>query len=449
MTEEEGASGAQPVRAVLNVLASTRTSIVLLALLAAAAMVGTILPDPTAQKYVYGQLWFHVLLGMLGLALVACMVWRKRMGMARLWSLLTHLGILLVLIGAMVTLVWAERGAIIIYEGQELDDFYMDGEGPLNERLEPLGFSVKLVDFRLAYYPRTDYVYVIRKDVRKHQKFPVIAGQALDIPGTEGRLTGLRLLPECDDGLVEAVKSDGTVLSAHAKVGATLKLGDGGLEVKVLRYEPSFKIDLKTKKVTSDSKQPTNPALQVVLVRSGAEKPEAPKWLFAKMPDFGHQGRGPKKADEVKLRFLHPSWPMLAAKAEWQSNAKGLRMVAGDRVVSPWDPDLAFIYQRVTDRVKEYESEVEVLEQGKVVRQHVIQVNSPLVHKGTKLSQYAYDQEGHRWSRLGVSRDTGVWFVYAGFVAMIVGLMGRFYVSPILRKMRSKQGAQGGDDGAA
>lgn len=91
---EERPGGCQPTRAILDMLASTRTAVLLLALIASASLVATVLPDVAAQKYVYGQAWFHVLLGLLGLSLVACMVWSKRIRKVRIWSLLTHGGML-------------------------------------------------------------------------------------------------------------------------------------------------------------------------------------------------------------------------------------------------------------------------------------------------------------------------------------------------------------------
>ena len=101
--------------------------------------------------------------------------------------------------------------------------------------------------------------------------------------------------------------------------------------------------------------------------------------------------------------------------------------------------------------MKEYESEVEVLEkedcdesdgehkhgEERVVKHHVIRVNSPLVHKGTKLSQASCAWVGGPVTILSVSRDVGVWFVYAGFLAGVVGVMGRFYLAPILRSARA------------
>ena len=76
----------QLARALLDVMASTRTAVVLLGVIAAASVLGTVLPNPVAVRYVYGRAWFHALLGLLGLNLVACMVWRKRISAGRAWS---------------------------------------------------------------------------------------------------------------------------------------------------------------------------------------------------------------------------------------------------------------------------------------------------------------------------------------------------------------------------
>jgi hypothetical protein len=437
---EKSDSDLTAARAILDLLASTRTAVVLLALIAAASLVGTILPDESARAYVYGRGWFHLLLGLLGLNLVACMVWRRRVGWARIWSLLTHSGILLVLVGATVTLVSAERGALILAEGREASSYIPEDVDRRSADRRPLGFTVRLLDFRLDYYPPVDYVHVMRRGSRPR-------GMRLDgkseirLPGTGGRLTGLRLFPESADGVVEAALPGGTTRSVPARVGTTQLLGEGGLAVRVLRYEPDFKIDLATREVSSESTEPVNPALQVTLVRDGEE--ERPRWLFAKPELAGvmHTGHGHDRPREVELRFRHPSFPALLAEAETPSGRKRLRLEHGRAVPSPWSDGSVLVYTRVADRVREYESEVEVLRDEEVARRHVIRVNDPLVFEGTKLSQSGYDDKGLSWTRLGVSRDKGVWFVYAGFLFTTVGLVGKFYVSPVVRQMRTARPA--------
>jgi hypothetical protein len=448
---------------------------------------------------------------MLGVNLVACMVWRRRIGMARIWSLLTHLGIILVLTGSMVTLILAERGRIVLWESHELDTFTPQGtkargtatfdaatkvltdasarfltcgvsrgdyaiyghgkwkiasvasefalvlaDGPrrdvitasdyrIEEKEVALGFTVKLLDFRLVCYPRADYLHLMRRGAEP-LRLRVRPGEALDIPGTEWQISGIDITPKGDEGSVEVVMPDGKTRSVPARVGTTHELDGKKLGIRSLRFEPAFKIDVKTKKVTSDTWRPTNPAVQVAFVRDG--KQGRRRWLFARSPDFGGTGHGSAKPEETPLRFLHPGFPLLTGVAHASTGADRqrfpLRLVQGEPVPSPWDPRLILVYSRTASRVKEYESEVEVLEAGRAIKRHVIRVNSPLVHKGTKLSQSAYDQDRLRYTVLGVTRDSGVWFVYAGFLATVVGLMGKFYLRPIMRQVRATRKAKGG-----
>ncbi len=425
--------------AVMDVLSSTRTAVVLISTVAVAAVVGTISPYPVAQKYVYGHLWFHILLGLLGLNLIVCIFWRKRIGLARIWSLLTHSGILLVLVGAIVTLILAERGQIVIREGQELKAFVLEGR-PRGAEPTPLGFALRLLDFRITRYPPVDRLLVMRSNAAP-VVLRVVPGRELDVPGAECRLSGVRFMPEEGDGVVEVAMPGGTKRQVAATVGTTQVVDQDGLSLRILRYEPSFKIDRKTKEVSSDSTEPDNPVVQVALVRDGTE--EEPHWLFARVPSFGHTKHGAREPAKVKMRYLHPRFPVLTAEAETPSGVLPVRLENGRRTPSPWDPALVFIYERRAGPPKEYESEVEVLQDGRVVAHHVIRVNDPLVYEGTKLAQSGYDKENLRYTVLGVSRDSGVWFVYAGFLTMMVGIVGRFYVSPLLRQMRAPAASSG------
>jgi cytochrome c biogenesis protein ResB len=90
---------------------------------------------------------------------------------------------------------------------------------------------------------------------------------------------------------------------------------------------------------------------------------------------------------------------------------------------------------------------VQVLKGDDVIKSHTIRVNGPLVYEGVKFSQFGYDERSLQWTRLGVSRDHGVWFVYAGFLATMIGLVGRFYLKPIIHQRRSDSSHTGGHHG--
>ena len=207
-------------------------------------------------------------------------------------------------------------------------------------------------------------------------------------------------------------------------------------------------MDTETKVASSDAEEPRNPALQVRLVADG--KPGPPRWLFARVPSFRHD-RDEKEAGlpVVEMRFLHPAFPVLEAEALTPSGPEKLRIARGSFVQSPWDPTLLLGYERDAGRPKQFESEVEIVEGGRVVKRRIVRVNEPLKHRGVSLHQLGYDDEGLRWSVLGVSRDRGAWVVFAGFIVASAGLFGRFYLRPLLERAARARSGEGGVGGAA
>lgn len=74
--------------------------------------------------------------------------------------------------------------------------------------------------------------------------------------------------------------------SFHDKVVATpqraFRVGDTDFSARIIRFEPDFTYDLKTRKVTSVSGEPKNPAFQIVVSKNGV--PHDTSWAFFNMP---------------------------------------------------------------------------------------------------------------------------------------------------------------------
>jgi hypothetical protein len=74
--------------------------------------------------------------------------------------------------------------------------------------------------------------------------------------------------------------------SFHDKVVAVpnkeFRVGDTEFTGRVIRFVPDFSIDVKTRKVTSYSDEPKNPAFQIVVNRKGAAHDTT--WAFFNMP---------------------------------------------------------------------------------------------------------------------------------------------------------------------
>jgi hypothetical protein len=367
------------------------------------------------------------------------MVWRKRIGLARVWSLLTHAGILLVLVGALVTLVWAERGYVPLEPGMVGDRFWPYGVDMRSEPGKPLGFRVRLVDFDIDFHRPPDVIAAWRGED--------LVGEARLRPGREVAIsgTGLRIArptftPDDGPGIVEYTAGGGARRSVPAEVGTVQELSGTDASLRIMLYLPSFVVvegEEGRREIASETFKPRNPALHVALVRGG--ETERPRWLFARAPGYEHMHPGRKGADGLGLRFMHPSVPTLEADVVGPAGTRRVRIESGGAVRSPWGDGLALQYARDPfNKVSDYRSEVEVIDGERVVRRHVITVNSPLAHEGTKLSQADFDQEAGLYTVLGVSRDPGVWFVYAGFLAGVAGVMGRFYLVPLVRKLRAR-----------
>ncbi len=103
-------------------LCSVKLAVIILLTLAAALAVGTILESvydtPTAGFWVYRARWFHAVLGLLGVQIVAVALsripWRKR----HTPFLMAHLGIVLLLIGSWITDKFGVDGMLRFSEGE-------------------------------------------------------------------------------------------------------------------------------------------------------------------------------------------------------------------------------------------------------------------------------------------------------------------------------------------
>ena len=249
-------------------LRSLRFALVLMALIAVACIVGTLVKqepyDPTKAIADYGRplglligllglghlyhtWWFLALLSLFALSTVACTVPRLRLRLGSLGSAVVHLSIVFIVAGALVKGLVGQEGMVNVPEGQAADCLQTDGGAV------PLGFGLRLDDFDIEYYDAARDLLLIWPD-----------------PAQSARQEPVRL-------------------------GQPIPVGPDGTTVEVLRYVPHFFVSLEDKKVTSASDNRVNPAIQV---RVRTPEGESTRWLFAKFPDMdthhGHAtGGGP------------------------------------------------------------------------------------------------------------------------------------------------------------
>src|SRR5467141_4650479 len=107
---------------IFEFFASLKLAMVLLTMLIIAAIAGTLYESSfnakVARGYVYGAPWFNLWLVLLG-ANLACSAlsrwpWRKH----HLAFLITHLGIITLLIGSLIGRIWGDEGTITLFKGE-------------------------------------------------------------------------------------------------------------------------------------------------------------------------------------------------------------------------------------------------------------------------------------------------------------------------------------------
>jgi hypothetical protein len=107
---------------IFDFFASLKLAVVLLAVIIVAAIAGTLYESSfdakIARAYVYGAPWFNLWLVLLG-ANLACSAlsrwpWRKH----HLAFLITHLGIITLLIGSLIGRIWGIEGTITLFKGE-------------------------------------------------------------------------------------------------------------------------------------------------------------------------------------------------------------------------------------------------------------------------------------------------------------------------------------------
>src|SRR6266404_3395244 len=122
---ERSRSSEQPAwqrNPIFEFFASLKLAVVLLAVIIVAAIAGTVYESSfdakIARAYVYGARWFNLWLVLLG-ANLACSAlsrwpWRKH----HVAFLITHLGIITLLIGSLIGRIWGVEGTITLFKGE-------------------------------------------------------------------------------------------------------------------------------------------------------------------------------------------------------------------------------------------------------------------------------------------------------------------------------------------
>lgn len=188
----------------------------------------------TGSTGLYHHPAFTALLVLLGINTSACVATRWRE--VRLSTVISHVGILVILAGALVTAIGGLKGSLALRSGEPATDAVEDGDGHVFH----LPFRVRLAKFELEYHRPPRHVLRLTHRRQKWTKpVEVEIGKTVTVPGTSVRVTAKRFVPD-------------------------------------------FMIDHDNRTIVSRSSEPRNPALQVSV--SGSRD----FWVFEAFPGM-HQ----------------------------------------------------------------------------------------------------------------------------------------------------------------
>lgn len=89
----------------------------------------------------------------------------------------------------------------------------------------------------------------------------------------------------------------------------------------------------------------------------------------------------------------------------------------------------SFLYQDKWN-IRDYFSDVLVIDKGNIVDSKSIQVNDPLHYGGYHFYQSNYDQQEGRYTVLSVVSDSGLYIVYLGYLLIMIGIIWQMWVIP-------------------
>ena len=410
-----------------------------------------------------------------------------------------HLGSLLVLAGAM----WgSEAGhdvARAFFGSEKVPGGYMvvhedDHENRLLDAgtmapIAELPFAVHLKDFWIEYYPSKQKTWglVFAGPVRdgagrvveeRQVDVPWTIGKPVDVPLTQARLTVLQYLehatPTFDEGAEPAIE---IALPGERKVtlapraGAEIDLEDPKMKVRVVRVFANMRLrgTGENREIVDLPGEGTNPGALVHLIEPDGTTHQ--RYLMALVPMHGYRDPGPPMAyvlPEPTGARPDPSSPVPAMEVLVERDGRSLRHWflpgEGDPYVSvdlapllsdkdePAHEDdpahghaqTALFLVKPTGPIRDYFSELSVMEDGKQVAAKVIEVNHPLHWGGYHFYQADYDKQAGRYTVLSVSSDSGLLAVWIGFTLLVAATFWRFWgeaaVGYVAQRRRAGEG---------
>lgn len=186
-------------------------------------------------------------------------------------------------------------------------------------------------------------------------------------------------------GYLEVITAKGR-RKIPVEVGSVWPLGSDLGTIEIVKAFENFKISIEdgVKNVSDDPQAGYNPALEVRI--KNADGAVSTRYVFERFPERAFSG------EKFLLRYYR--------------------------------------------HIRDYISDVQVIKEGDVVAEKSIEVNRPLHFGGYHFYQSSYDTDAHKYTVLTVVSDTGLGFVYVGYVMLVIGVFWHFWLRHIFAKAK-------------
>ena len=459
-----------------HLLASLRVGIVTMVVLAVTCGIATFYESShgtaAAQRDVYQTRWFTALLSLLAVNILLSMLKRYPWSRHQAGFVMAHVGIVLLLVGSLVSLHLGLDGTVALYEG--------DGTSAVTLRERALAVEVGgrqqtfPADFD-STPPRPDRpavfvvpgtkVTLVAEDYAPHAEVSDVVEPAADgapavafaLDGGFGHQTGW-LLAGGDHAHVELGP-----LHLALQVATTEKEAQAALSSPGSGHHITFVAGPRDRLRYALGSETAAPATGPITL--GA--PIATPWMGLSatveklLPHAGTRktvrpaaipAREEQRTPAVRVRFDSPAGGTAAEWLPWDGSV-GADLDEGAAAVSFGERELPLPFRLTllgfrTDtypgsrRPASYESRVRIEETDGTTSDHLISMNHPLHHRGYIFFQASFVEGQPMMSILSVSRSPGLPLVYLGTALVSLGVAWMFYVKPWLVRRQARRAAR-------
>jgi hypothetical protein len=352
-------------------------------------------------------------------------------------------------------------GGLMLLPRGEPTDLVIEDTGRI---VGHLPFGVRLEDFRILYYENQPWYLLAVLPAGEPGEGPRLIrldwslGTELTIPSTDWRICVLayesRARLAYPDGEMPRLEVDGpsgAVREVPARPGERFTLESQDVTLSVARVFDDLSIQMQPwgPEAYDRPGSPENPALLLRAV--SAERGESAVYV----------GVGGIVYSDIRglppMRYVVPEPIGLARDPRSSVPGMEIEAAAAGRTIHRFlvpDPRQglarmplekgegadgpALFLTRLPQVVRQYESEVTVLEDGQAVGRGDIRVNAPFHYGGYGFYQHSYDEAGGQFTVLRIKSDSGLPAIWAGYVLLAAGTFWVCWGAPIAGWLRRR-----------